>query len=138
MVSQGRPDALNRLTTFQTVQEQSEAWVTNNSFQMFTTANLDFRFTDVSFLATAPSSGNRALFPLIFSDTFKCRDSYLRGVYMYSYSYSGSGYYGASVQLNNVVLENCWMEFNQGYAGTPYNFSLGIQNCLIRGSPLTW
>jgi hypothetical protein len=130
VVSQGLPNALNRLTLLSTVQENLSGIITNTgSFTLFGVSPVvSLRFTDVSFMAAA--TGGRTLQPSLFNTTFTIRDSQLRGVYSYVYNDVDSGYVSTQIVLRNSLVERCNIDWRQGYSSS-YYLSLTIQNTLF-------
>lgn len=137
--SVGRPENLNRLTTYQTVQEQ-DAYPAPGSgtppFGLINGGNVALRFTEVSFPAAPVNS--RRVFSENFDGTISLVDSHLRGGYWKAWNYLGSGYTTSAIAITNSLFESCRLEFSQGYgeANQPYYLALTVRNCLLTQSSL--
>lgn len=137
LTSVGLPQQLNRLVTYNAVQEQPQTWITNATYTAINGGNIALRFTDASFMAA--STGGRYLVPGgAFNHTINIQDSSLRGAYWYFYNYSGGGLYFAGINLRNTLLDRCFLHLEQGYAGTPYYLPLTIHNCLFSRTTVEW
>lgn len=137
VTSTGLPEQLNRLVTYNAVQEQPQTWITNAAHTTFSGANIGLRFTDVSFLA-APSGGRQMLGSGSLANMVTIRDSSLRGLYWYFFNSSGTGHFSAGITLRNNHLERCFLHLEQGYTGAPYYLSLAIHNCLFSRTTVEW
>lgn len=140
IVSEGKPQNLNRLVTFHTVQEQPQAWITNTaSMTLINGVNVNLRFSDVSFMAAAQNG--RYLTPgSYFNGTITVQDSQLRGVYSYFWTYSGSGASNPNYVFKNSILERCKLDWTAGYTITPfdpYYLYITFQNNLFTRSTVT-
>jgi hypothetical protein len=137
ITSVGRPDRLNRITTFHTVQEQPQAWITNvASFNVVDgPPKVTLRFTDVS-LMSAADSGRKLLAQDQHAETVEIRDGSVRGAYWWHYN--GGGFGVANLRLLNSVLERCYFTWFQGsYSADTQNYlSLTLRNCLFTQSTL--
>ncbi len=147
LTSDGSPTLLNRITRYNTVQEQTNNWgsASSNSFALLDvnvlTASLgpgiQFRFTEASHLAIttnsttarrflAAGSGN-LLKPLALSH---CQ---LRGVHL-DITYAGSD--NQTVALTNNLFEGCALSF-MDLAGFG-TYTLSARNNLFRGGRVTF
>lgn len=126
--SSGLPQKLNRLTTLQTVQEQSEALVTvTTSFVLINGSGVDFNFTDVSFM------GGPARYLLPNGNTYPSGafvNSSFRGWSWADYATS-SPY--PNITFKNNVFERCNFQFG-GMATPYYEVNLNWRNNLFRNS----
>ncbi|MCW5556978.1 MAG: hypothetical protein KIT22_03950, partial [Verrucomicrobiae bacterium] len=140
LVSTGTPDRLNRLTTFHTVQERPESWITNTSdfCVLIGPPKVNLRFTDVSLMSSHYIYGRKFCSQDYHGETAIIRDSSLRGLYWRFYNTSGLGYSGSNHQLLNSIFERCEFPWYQGdYASNnPYYLTLTIRNCLFTRSTL--
>ncbi|HEX7653449.1 MAG TPA: hypothetical protein VF607_08085, partial [Verrucomicrobiae bacterium] len=136
VVSTGLPENLNRLTLLNTVFEQPQYWISSTAgFTLINGPGQNLRFTDVAFLAA--STAGRQMGPSVLSGTMNVQDCQLRGAYWQYYNYSGSGSSGATINVRNTLFERCTLDWYQGYVGTPYYFTLGLQNNLFSRSSIT-
>lgn len=117
---EGMPQNLNRITRYDTVQEQPVSWggtyaglLDIGSYSGSAYPEIRINFTDISVMGTAANSATRrsliaspgttSLNPLAISH------SQLRGLYFWVVDAPGSG---ATVTLTNNVLENCDTEWS--------------------------
>ena len=114
LVSEGHPLNLNRLVPYQAVQEQSQVWITNTAtWCLANGANIDFRFTELPFLAAAPSG--RLLLPAgPFNGTVAFRDCRLRGACLNFFHPPASGCHNPSLAFTNNLLQRCSFALAQG------------------------
>lgn len=111
--SVGTPDRLNRITSFHTVQEQPQAWITNvASFNVVDGApKVTLRFSDIS-LMSAANAGRKLLVQDQHGETVEIRDSSVRGAYWWFYN--SGGYSSGHLKLLNSVFERCEFSWYQG------------------------
>jgi hypothetical protein len=137
LVSFGTPDRLNRLTTFNTVQEQPQTWITNIASMSLIDGppKVTLRFTDVSFMSAA-DNGRKLFASDIHNETVEVRDSSLRGVYWWFYNPSSYGNYSPNLKLLNSIVERSYLTWYQGdYAvNSPFYLYLTVRNCLFTRS----
>lgn len=137
LTSVGRPERLNRITTFHTVQEQPQAWITNVAgFSVVDgPPKVTLRFTDVS-LMSAADSGRKLLAQEQHAETVEISDGSIRGAYWWHYNAGGYGV--ANLRLLNSVLERCYFTWFQGsYSADTQNYlSLTLRNSLFTRSTL--
>jgi hypothetical protein len=140
-VSEGRPDWLNRIIVYDTVQEQSAGWgsLTGSRSLLETVTSstpvpeVRLTFTDVPFLATGPDrrklvGGWQVAYNKV--NPFAVSHSQLRGVNFLCETFAT----GVTVALTNNLLERCTSTFAQGYTGyyTFAPFTLHVCNNLFR------
>jgi hypothetical protein len=133
VISEGKPASLNRLTTYNAVQEQPGVWITNTWHMVIDGSNFRLRFTDVSLLAGG--TGARHLHSGEASDNLiSIRDSLLRGI-NWPFSHYGGNFTSPSIVLTNNILQRCTLSWNQGDEASvplePYYFSMTWRNNLF-------
>jgi Bacterial TSP3 repeat len=139
LVSGGRPNRINQLTTFNAIQEQPEAWITNiAAFSIISgLPRVDARFTDVSLMSAG--NGGRSLSTVqVHNEAVQFRDSSLRGVYWKFYNNIESGY-----QVPSQSLVNCWFDRSElnwiqgsDVLDQQYYLTLSIRNCAFHNTKL--
>jgi hypothetical protein len=108
IVSQGRPERLNRITSYNTIQERALNSIAAPSvFRGFPTT-LDLTFTDVSLVA-----GGGLIFDDFYRGTVCVTNSSLRGVTVGAMAMDVA--YTPKLYLKNNILQNCTMSVDQGY-----------------------
>lgn len=134
LVSQGLPNALNRLTILNTVQEYLPGVITStaNFTLLGGSSSVSLRFTDVSFPAAA--TGGRALFGYNLYYQNSIKDCQFRGVY---WSFLGNSGSALSLSVMNSVWERSTVQWYQGYNGVPEYLSLTVQNNLFNRSSVS-
>ena len=138
--SQGRPDNLNHLTSYATVQEMDTFPPYDNTlntpdFTMIQGGNTTLRFTDVAF-AGGPQNCRQLFYPY-FPGLISLRDSLLRGAYWKAINTGGNSSLG--IELVNCLMEDSQLDISQGNpsggtGGTPYYLPLKFRNCLATRS----
>ena len=133
VVSEGKPDHLNRIATYNSVQEQPARWITNHT--VFSGHKVNLRFTDVSLMAGISSM--RTLFlGTFFNAAIRIQDSSLRGGYWFIWNHVGSTT-SPEVYLTNNIVERCTFEWTQGYEYyEPGPLAITFQNNLFTRSTL--
>lgn len=139
LVSTGRPENLNRLTTYQTVQEQDSYTITNAStpnLLFISGPNVTLRFTQVS-LPAAPYTSRQLFSELQFNGPISVMDSEIRGAWWKVWNYAGWGV-TPTVAITNSLVESSRFEFYQGFREVDQtaNLPLTIRNCLFTRSEL--
>lgn len=139
LVSGGMPNRLNRLTTFNTVQEQPERWISNTlAFNMVSgSPRIGMKFTDVSFMSA--TINGRSFCTTTHGEAVDIRDSSLRGVYWKFYNNTSSGYTVPNHGLYNNLLDRSEIDWEQGDTSisTGYYLTLTLRNNLFSNSKLT-
>ena len=133
LVSEGRPDALNRLTRYSTVQEQPAAWGMTTGTMTWMTYNVSspnpgvrLVFTDVSLPAG----------PRVFIDAIargaagitEISHSQLRGVFLDVTATLG----GSTVALTNNLFDRCTAQWVVPSGASYIPFTLTLYNNLFR------
>ncbi len=137
--SVGRPEAMNRLTTYNTVQEQDTLSITNTTtppLLLLSGGNIALRFTQLS-LPAAPNASRQVFSSSNFSGTISLMDSELRGGWWKAWNYPSSGF-TPGVAITNSLIEGSRLEFYQGVVelDQPATLPVTIRSCLFTSSSL--
>jgi len=146
-ISGGDPIHLNRLTRYDTVQEQAN---TNWTSTSATWSLLDMtsspaalpevrlRFTDLSVLANSgPKRSVIYVNAYYLPSTLEFTDCRLRGGWIYLLPYYYDGRSRTAAVTNNLV-ERTTIDWTQGYFDDATPFAVYLRNNLIRNSTVTW
>jgi hypothetical protein len=125
LISEGLPHRLNRLVTYNSVQEQPQRWITNLTF--FGGYKVNLRFTEVSSTALNTVPINPGDY---FVGEFLVQDSLLRNLYWSFWNFDGSGK-SPYITIKNSVLERLSISWTQGYDAPAY-LDVNLRNNYFR------